>query len=46
VLILEEGQPEFIEQSMNQFLREAGLSAQIVGKKLLPRAGNTPAPFS
>jgi len=39
VLILEEGQPEFIEQSMNQFLREAGLSAQIVGKKLLPRAG-------
>ncbi|WP_446830656.1 thiamine pyrophosphate-dependent enzyme [Candidatus Foliamicus sp.] len=39
VLILEEGQPEHIEQAANQFLRRAGLDARIDGKGPLPMAG-------
>jgi indolepyruvate ferredoxin oxidoreductase alpha subunit len=39
VLIVEEGQPEFIEQSANQILRENDVGARIVGKAVLPRFG-------
>ena len=39
VLIVEEGQPEFIEQSANQILRENDVSARIVGKAVLPMFG-------
>ncbi len=39
LLVVEEGQPEFIEQTANQFLRRSGMPAQIVGKGPLPMAG-------
>jgi indolepyruvate ferredoxin oxidoreductase alpha subunit len=39
VLIVEEGQPEFIEQAASQILRQAGIATRIVGKDLLPRHG-------
>lgn len=39
VLIVEEGQPEFIEQALNTILRRAEVAARIVGKEILPRAG-------
>jgi indolepyruvate ferredoxin oxidoreductase alpha subunit len=39
VLILEEGQPEFIEHELNTILRRADLQTRIVGKEILPRAG-------
>jgi len=39
VLIVEEGQPEFIEQNLHMILRKADLPAKVVGKELLPRAG-------
>jgi len=39
ILIVEEGQPEFIEQSASLFLRQADVQTRIVGKGPLPRAG-------
>jgi indolepyruvate ferredoxin oxidoreductase alpha subunit len=39
VLIVEEGQPEYIEQSVNQFLRKADIQTRVVGKGPLPMAG-------
>ncbi len=39
VLVLEEGQPEFIEHELNSLIRRADLSCRIVGKDMLPRAG-------
>ncbi|KUO53217.1 MAG: indolepyruvate ferredoxin oxidoreductase [Sphingomonadales bacterium BRH_c42] len=39
VLLIEEGQPEFIEHEMNAVLRRANIDARIVGKSLLSRAG-------
>src|SRR6185312_7607640 len=39
VLIVEEGQPEFIEHEMNTILRRADLQTRIVGKEIFPRAG-------
>lgn len=39
ILIVEEGQPEFIEQSANQFLRKADVNTRIVGKGPFPLAG-------
>jgi indolepyruvate ferredoxin oxidoreductase alpha subunit len=39
VLIVEEGQPEFIEQSANQILRQNDVDARIVGKAVLPMFG-------
>jgi indolepyruvate ferredoxin oxidoreductase alpha subunit len=39
VLIVEEGQPAFVEQSASQFLREAASEARIEGKSVLPMAG-------
>ncbi len=39
VLIVEEGQPEFIEQAVSMILRRNGVAAVISGKDVLPRAG-------
>src|SRR5882762_2628531 len=39
LLIVEEGQPEYIEQSVNQFLRNADVQTRVVGKGPLPMAG-------
>jgi indolepyruvate ferredoxin oxidoreductase alpha subunit len=39
ILIVEEGQPEFIEQAASLFLRKADLQTRILGKGPLPMAG-------
>ncbi|MEI9849906.1 MAG: indolepyruvate ferredoxin oxidoreductase subunit alpha [Sphingomonas sp.] len=39
VLVLEEGQPEFIEHELNTLVRRADLQTRIVGKEGMPRAG-------
>ncbi|MGH8132797.1 MAG: thiamine pyrophosphate-dependent enzyme [Steroidobacteraceae bacterium] len=39
VLVIEEGQPEFIEQAANQMLRRADVNTRIVGKEMLPVFG-------
>jgi indolepyruvate ferredoxin oxidoreductase alpha subunit len=39
VLIVEEGQPEFIEQAIGQTLRKADLQTRVCGKDHLPKAG-------
>lgn len=39
VLIVEEGQPDFIEQALSKILREADLPARLWGKRILPMAG-------
>ena len=39
VLVVEEGQPEFIEQAMHATLRRADLQTRIFGKDVLPMAG-------
>jgi indolepyruvate ferredoxin oxidoreductase, alpha subunit len=39
VLVVEEGQPEFIEQAANQILRKHDLSARLLGKDVLPMYG-------
>src|SRR5215208_6403003 len=39
ILIVEEGQPEFIEQAVNTILRRADIQTAIEGKGLLPMAG-------
>src|SRR3546814_17628582 len=44
VLIVEEGQPEFIEHELNTLVRRAELNTRIVGTDTLPRAGADSAP--
>ncbi|MDE2610645.1 MAG: indolepyruvate ferredoxin oxidoreductase subunit alpha [Burkholderiales bacterium] len=39
VLMIEEGQPEFIEQAINTILRQGDLQARVHGKDMLPKAG-------
>jgi len=39
VLLIEEGQPDFIEQNLHAILRKAGIAARVHGKDLLPMAG-------
>ena len=39
VLMVEEGQPEFIEHNLNTVIRRLGLSTQVCGKQFFPRAG-------
>lgn len=39
VLMVEEGQPEYIEQSLNQIINAAELDTKILGKGIFPRAG-------
>ena len=39
VLLVEEGQPDYIEQNLNAILRRAGVQTNLHGKDLLPIAG-------
>lgn len=39
ILIVEEGQPEFIEQAAHTFLRRADIQTKVHGKDVLPMAG-------
>src|SRR6516162_5222958 len=39
ILIVEEGQPEFIEQAVNTILRRADVATRVEGKSMLPMAG-------
>src|ERR1700680_4121101 len=39
ILIVEEGQPEFIEQALNTILRRRDIQTRICGKDVLPMAG-------
>lgn len=39
VLLVEEGQPEFIEHELNTILRKADIQTKVIGKGVLPRAG-------
>lgn len=39
VLMVEEGQPEFLEQALNTILRRADIQTRIAGKDALPMAG-------
>ena len=39
VLLLEEGQPNYIEQNLHTILRQAGIQTTLSGKDLLPLAG-------
>ena len=39
ILVVEEGQPEFIEQAINTILRRADVQTAIEGKSMLPMAG-------
>ena len=39
ILIVEEGQPDFIEQAVNTILRRADIQTRIHGKDVLPMAG-------
>ena len=42
--MVEEGQPEFIEQALNTILRRRDIQTKISGKDVLPMAGEyTPA---
>jgi len=44
ILMVEEGQPEFIEQALNTILRRRDIQTKIAGKDVLPMAGEyTPA---
>ena len=44
VLLIEEGQPDYIEQNINTILRRAGSTVPLHGKDFLPKAGEyTPA---
>jgi len=39
ILVVEEGQPDFIEQAVNTILRRADIQTRIEGKSFLPMAG-------
>ena len=39
VLMIEEGQPDFLEQNLHAILRKADLQAKVHGKDMLPMAG-------
>jgi len=40
VLMVEEGQPDYLEQNLNTLLRRRGLDTAVHGKDLLPRGGD------
>jgi len=44
VLLIEEGQPDFIEQNLHAILRKQGIATTLHGKDLLPMAGEYTAP--
>jgi indolepyruvate ferredoxin oxidoreductase, alpha subunit len=39
ILVIEEGQPDFIEQNINSILRKADIQTKVHGKDVLPMAG-------
>ena len=39
VLVIEEGQPEYLEQAIGSILRQRGVAAKLSGKDIFPRAG-------
>ncbi len=39
ILLVEEGQPDYIEQAVNTYLRKADLQTKVIGKDVLPMAG-------
>jgi len=39
VLLLEEGQPDYIEQAVNTILRKKDLQTRVIGKDVMPMAG-------
>lgn len=39
ILVVEEGQPDFIEQALRAILHKSGTSTRLVGKDVLPMAG-------
>ena len=39
VLIIEEGQPDYLEQNLNSILRKADIPTKVHGKDVLPMAG-------
>src|SRR6478735_1465356 len=39
ILVVEEGQPEFLEQAINTILRRADVQTSVEGKSMLPMAG-------
>lgn len=39
VLMVEQGQPEFIEQELNTILRRNDIQTRLIGKEVLPKAG-------
>ena len=39
VLLIEEGQPDYIEQALNSILRHTDLNTRVHGKDVLPKAG-------
>ena len=39
VLVVEEGQPDYIEQALNTYLRKADVNTKILGKDVLPMGG-------
>ncbi|MBT8472650.1 MAG: indolepyruvate ferredoxin oxidoreductase subunit alpha, partial [Marinicaulis sp.] len=39
VLLIEEGQPEYLEQAVNSILRGSDIQTKIIGKTVFPRAG-------
>ena len=39
ILMVEEGQPDFLEQAVNVILRKADLQTRVIGKDVLPMAG-------
>ncbi|KAG1226077.1 hypothetical protein G6F68_019808 [Rhizopus microsporus] len=43
VLLLEEGQPDYIEQNLHAVLRKAGIDTHLSGKDVLPMAGDATA---
>jgi indolepyruvate ferredoxin oxidoreductase alpha subunit len=44
VVMVEEGQPEFIEQALNTILRRRDIQTRVCGKDVFPRAGEYTAP--
>src|SRR5579872_2580972 len=44
ILMVEEGQPEFIEQALNTILRRRDIQTKVSGKDVLPMAGEYTAP--
>ena len=40
ILMVEEGQPEYLEQALNTVLRRNDVNARVFGKDVLPKGGD------